>query len=181
MFLKTAELKIQQLETERLILFPYTIEICENILLKNYDVLFNKGFIKGKSWPDEDVMDTIPRIIINLLKNNYTTGFESWLIIKKDTQEIIGDVGFKGYNMEFRKVDLGYGIIAEERRKGYAEEAARELVNWALTFDFIMEITANCLSDNSSSINLLRKLAFNEVAINENMIYWSCSRGDEAL
>ena len=38
--LKLSEIKIQKLETGRLILIPYTIEICENILLKNHELLY---------------------------------------------------------------------------------------------------------------------------------------------
>ena len=174
--MKLIELEIQKLETDRLILIPYTIEMSKNILGENFDSLYSKGFIKGKSWPDEDVMDTIPRILKNLLKNNYSTGFESWLIIKKNTNEIIGDVGFKGYNFEIQNLDLGYGIIAEERRNGYAEEASRALIHWALNFDFINEITANCLNDNLQSIRLLKKLTFVEVKENENILYWSLKK-----
>ena len=174
--LKLSEIKIQKLETERLILIPYTIEICENILLKNHELLYNKGYKEGKSWPDEDVMDTIPRIIKNLSKNNYATGLESWLIIKKETKEIIGDVGFKGYNFDSQNVDLGYGIIFEERRKGYAEEASRELINWVLKLDYIKEITANCSTENFQSIHLLNKLAFQQLKVNESIIYWSLKK-----
>ena len=174
--LKLSEIKIQKLETGRLILIPYTIEICENILLKNHELLYNKGYKEGKSWPDEDVMDTIPRIIKNLSKNNYATGLESWLIIKKETKEIIGDVGFKGYNFDSQNVDLGYGIISEERRKGYAEEASRELINWVLKLDYIKEITANCSTENFQSIHLLNKLAFHQLKVNESMIYWSLKK-----
>ncbi|MFD2907331.1 GNAT family N-acetyltransferase [Flavobacterium ardleyense] len=173
--MKLEALKIQKLETERLLLIPYSIEICENILLGNFDLLYNKGYIKGKSWPDEDVLDTIPRIRKNLSKNNYATGFESWLIIKKNTNEIIGDLGFKGYQSETQSLDIGYGIIAEERGNGYAEEASKHIIQWALTFDFINEITANCLIDNFQSIKLLKKLDFIEITTVKEMIYWSLS------
>lgn len=171
--MKIAEIKIEKLETARLILIPYTIPVCKNILLGNFDLLYDKGFVKGKSWPDADVLDTVPRIIKNLSGNNYSTGFETWIVVKKDTKEIIGDAGFKGYNPASQNVDLGYGIIAEERGNGYAGEAARQLINWAFTFDFVKEITANCLHTNFQSINLLKKLNFSEVKENENSIYWS--------
>lgn len=171
--MKLEALKIEKLETERLLMIPYTIEICENILAGNFELLYNKGYIKGKSWPDEDVLDTIPRILKNLSKNNYATGFESWLIIKKSTNEIIGDLGFKGYQDETQSIDLGYGIIAEERGNGYAEEASKQLINWAMTFDFIKEITANCLIYNFQSIKLLHKLNFVQKKVANDMVYWS--------
>ena len=118
--MKIKEIEINKLETERLILIPFTQDICENILYNDYELLYEQGYKRGKSWPDLDVMDTIPKIIGKLSINDYVTGFESWLIIKKDTREIIGDVGFKGYNFEFQNVDIGYGIITEERGRLYA-------------------------------------------------------------
>jgi ribosomal-protein-alanine N-acetyltransferase len=69
---------------------------------------------KGKSWPDMDVLETLPRIINNLTKVGYPTGFESWMIIKKDTKEIIGDLGFKGFNDKDENVDID---MASSRKK----------------------------------------------------------------
>ncbi len=130
--MKLQKLAIDRLQSERLILIPFTIEICRNILKNNFSDLHKLDLIKGKSWPDEDVLETLPKIINNLLKVEAPTGFESWMIIKKDSQEIIGDLGFKGFNQEEENIDLGYGIIKKERRKGFAEEAAREIIKWAL-------------------------------------------------
>ena len=129
--------------------------------------------IRGKSWPDDDVKETLPKIINNLSSLESPTGFESWMIIKNDTREIIGDAGFKGFNPEKRNVDLGYGIIKEERRKGYAEEAATVLIKWAFSNEIVKEITASCQSDNINSVNLLQKLNFIKTEEENEMMHWS--------
>ena len=72
-------------------------------------------------------------------------------------------------------IDLGYGIIKEERRKGYAEEAVREIIKWAFSNKIVKEITANCLKENVSSINLLNKFNFIKLKIEDDMIYWKLS------
>jgi ribosomal-protein-alanine N-acetyltransferase len=171
--MKAPTLQIDKLETERLILIPFTIAICRNLVNNDFSDLDKFGLKKGKSWPDDDVIETLPRIINNLLRVEAPTGFESWMIIKKDTLEIIGDAGFKGLNHEERNIDIGYGIIKEERRNGYAEEAAAALINWAFSTELTKEITANCLAGNNSSINLLKKLNFTETFQENEMIYWS--------
>ncbi len=158
--------------TQRLTLIPYTIQICQNLLNNDFSDLSKMGLQKGKSWPDQDVIETLPKIINNLDQVEAPTGFESWIIIKNDTKEIIGDLGFKGFNYKDENVDLGYGIIKEERRKGYAEEAAAALINWAFTHQMVKEITAKCLLDNHSSINLLKKLNFTETKKDHEMAYW---------
>ena len=170
--MKVPTLQINRLITERLILIPYTIQICENIIEDNFSDLDKMGLKKGISWPDNDVLDNLPRIINNLSLVESPTGFETWMIIKKDTLEVIGDLGFKGFNYESENVDIGYGIIKEERRKGYTEEATTELIKWAFSKEFIKAITANCLIDNVSSVNLLKKLNFKETMRDNTMIYW---------
>ncbi|RZL29900.1 MAG: N-acetyltransferase, partial [Pedobacter sp.] len=131
--MKVKKTKTDNLVTERLLLIPFTIDICTNVLNSNYKDLEVLNLRKGKNWPDADVLDTLPRIINNLNKVAFPTGYESWMIIKKDTLEVIGDLGFKGFNSKEENIDLGYGIIKEERRKGYAEEAVNEIIKWAFS------------------------------------------------
>ncbi len=153
-------------------MIPFTIQICKSILQDDFNDLFKMGLKKGLSWPDDDVKETLPKIINNLSKVESPTGFESWMIIKSDTLEIIGDLGFKGFNYEQENADIGYGIIKEERRKGYAEEAVTGLLKWAFMKESVKEITANCLAENTSSVNLLRKFNFIELRTENEMIYW---------
>jgi [ribosomal protein S5]-alanine N-acetyltransferase len=174
--LKIQPLQIDRLITERLILIPFTKQICKNIINEDFSDLFKMGLKKGKSWPDNDVIETLPKIINNLSKVELPTGFESWMIIKNDSLEIIGDLGFKGFNYEEKNADIGYGIIKEERRKGYAEEAALELIKWAFSKAIVKEITAQCLIENVSSNNLLKKLNFIKNRKDDEMVYWSLQK-----
>lgn len=169
-------LNLAQLTTERLLLIPFTTKICKNLLNNDFSDILEMGLQKGKCWPDHDVMDTLPRILNNLSQIHSPTGFESWMVIKKDTLEIIGDVGFKGFNEDAKSVNLGYGIILEERKKGFAEEAAKGLIKWAFSNDFVQQITANCLINNFGSIKLLKKLNFVELVDDMEMLHWKLAR-----
>ncbi|MGG5210866.1 GNAT family N-acetyltransferase [Chryseobacterium sp. MIQD13] len=171
--MKAKTLSIDQLSTERLILIPFTIKICEDLLNNDFSELLALGVKKGEVWPDHDLLEIIPKIIHNLSQVDAPTGFESWMIMKKDTSEIIGDAGFKGYNAEEKNIDIGYGIIEEERRKGYAEEAVTKLIQWAFSTGIIREITARCLLENTNSACFLKKLNFIETKQDSEMIYWT--------
>lgn len=163
---------MEPLESKRLILIPFTIEICEDIL-KDYDASLDElGIKKSKDWPDEDTLDSIPRIILNIEPVKNPTGFESWMIIKKETKEIIGDLGFKGYNFADNSADLGYAVTVSERRNGYALEATETLVKWAFEQPQLRRLTARCFVENLVSAQLLRKLNFTEIITHNNMIYW---------
>ncbi|MEB3800743.1 GNAT family N-acetyltransferase [Flavobacterium columnare] len=171
--MKVKSLEIDKLVTDRLILIPFTIQICRNLLNDDYSDLEILNLKKGESWPDNDVIETLPKIINNLSKVETPTGYESWMIIKKETLEIIGDLGFKGFNYNEGNIDIGYGIIKEERRKGYAEEAVKEIIKWAFSNKIVREITANCLTENVNSINLLTKFNFTELRTVNGMKYWN--------
>jgi [ribosomal protein S5]-alanine N-acetyltransferase len=171
--LKIQSLQIDKLTTERLILVPFTTAICKDIMNDDFSKLYDMGLRKGLSWPDDEAMETMPRILNNLSKVEAPTGFESWMIIKKDTVEIIGDLGFKGFNYEEKNADIGYGIIKEERQKGYAKEAATAIIQWAFSNSVLKEITASCSIDNLSSINLLEKMNFIKIKKENEMFYWS--------
>ena len=161
-----------KLSSERLTLIPYTTTICVEILDNNFKTITELGLKPGKLWPDADIIETIPRIIKNINKVGLPTGFESWMIIKSDTNEIIGDIGFKGFNRITSSADIGYGIIASERRNGYAIEACKTLIEWAFQNESLKSITAACLLDNVGSANLLEKLNFEKNAVDEEFYYW---------
>lgn len=171
-------LQIHKLSTERLTLIPYTIPICKHILNQEFDFLKKMDLRKGRGWPDDDVLETLPKIINNLSEIGAPTGFESWMIIKNETSEITGDIGFKGFNQKEQLIDIGYGIILGERRQGYAEEAAKALIGWAFKQSIVKEITAKCLTDNVSSIHLLQKLNFKKVKRDDIFLYWSLPYGN---
>ena len=139
------------------------------------------GLKKGKIWPDLEMLETLPKIISNLSKVTAPTGFESWMIIKKETNEIIGDIGFKGLNKSNNSCDIGYGIIKNERRKRFGEESTKSLINWVLKIDPSIKITASTLIDNEGSIKLLQKLNFIEINRDQNFIYWKLESSERKL
>ncbi len=165
-----------KLNSERLTLIPYTTTICIEILDNDFTTITSMGLKPGKLWPDNEIIETIPRIIKNINKVGMPTGFESWMIIKTTTNEIIGDIGFKGFNRITSSADIGYGIVASERRNGYAFEACKTLINWAFENESLNTITASCLIDNIKSANLLKKLNFENIAIDDEFLYWSLAK-----
>lgn len=55
-----------------------------------------------------------------------------WEIIRRDTGECVGGIGFKGVPDERGQVEVGYGVDEPHRRRGFATEAAAALCRWAL-------------------------------------------------
>jgi [ribosomal protein S5]-alanine N-acetyltransferase len=169
-------MSVEQIITERLFLIPFTKRITTFILDGYYEELINMGFSLGEGWPDEDAIETIPKILRNLELVKEPKGFESWMIVKKDRMTIIGDTGFKGKPNPKGEIDIGYGIIEQERKKGYGIEAAQGLVGWAFSKTEVKTITAKCLINNTDSARVLEKIKFKEISRDDEMIHWSLKK-----
>lgn len=161
-----------QIETNRLKLLPFTIQICEEVLSCSTSFLADLGITPGYGWPDLETLDTLPRILNNLNKVKSPSGFESWMVLNKSTNTLIGDIGFKGLPNEHGEIDVGYGIIKHETQKGYAKEAALGLIEWAFKQTGTKTITASCSKENLASQQILTFLNFNRVGEDQEMFYW---------
>jgi RimJ/RimL family protein N-acetyltransferase len=54
------------------------------------------------------------------------------LLPQDDGDLVIGDIGFHAPPDELGEVSVGFGIVPAARRRGYAVEALRALLDWAL-------------------------------------------------
>lgn len=165
-----------RIQTARLTMLPFTINICEESLSNSVAAIVSMGIYPGKGWPDPETLETLPRIIINLNKVSQPSGFESWMIINSNNNLLIGDIGFKGIPGVDGEIDLGYGVIASERKKGFAHEAAAAILEWAFNQKKVKAITASCLIDNLGSRKILSSLNFSIIKKDNEMIYWRLLR-----
>jgi [ribosomal protein S5]-alanine N-acetyltransferase len=169
-------MSIHPIHTERLILIPFTLEASHSLLAGDKSILIRYNLNPTPYWPDQETMDTLPRIVKRLEQLPEPTGFESWMIVLKQNATVIGDAGFKGGPNEEGAVDIGYSIIEQEKQRGYGLETARALSEWAFRHPQVKAVTANCLLGNTASIRLLEKLGMQEVNRDEEMIYWRISK-----
>jgi RimJ/RimL family protein N-acetyltransferase len=80
-----------------------------------------------------------------------------WAIVPRGSPALIGWCGLK-YLPETDDYDLGYRLLEEEWRKGYATEAARAVLDWARTHLVGKRIIGKALVENVASIHVLQKL-----------------------
>ena len=83
--------------------------------------------------------------------------YGAWFIEDK-TGKRIGDLCFKG--LADGRVEIGYGILPEYRGCGYATEAVRAAVEWALEQIGVNAVEAETERDNTSSQRVLEKVGF---------------------
>jgi len=165
-------MKLDSINTERLILKPISLEILQSVIKGKYEILEKQGITKSSNWPSKYTLGILPIVEKQIEEANGATGFEVWLIIDKEHMNIIGDAGFKGQPNDEGEVEIGYGLVQEERRKGYGYEAVKELVSWAFSQEKVKKVMADCLKDNSGSIRILEKVGMTETKRDDEYIYW---------
>jgi 8-oxo-dGTP pyrophosphatase MutT (NUDIX family) len=82
-------------------------------------------------------------------------GWGAWLLFRGE--EVVGDAGFKG-PPQHGEVELGYSIVPEHRRRGYAIEAAKALVDWALGQPGVERVLAETEPENAPSQRVLERV-----------------------
>ncbi|WP_231495844.1 GNAT family N-acetyltransferase [Paucisalibacillus sp. EB02] len=147
------------LQTERLTLTP-----CTDEALLTYST---KGYKLGPH---------IGMYLEELKKDASALGWGVWLVIDKQTNNIIGDIGFKGKPDNENSVEVGYGITSTEQNKGYATEALKCIIEWAFNSDSVNKIIAECLEDNTPSIKVLEKLNMTMIKNDNDMLYWQLNK-----
>lgn len=149
-----------ELQTERLIIVPCTDELVSTISTERYEM--------GPH---------IKRYVEKLREDSAQLGWGVWLVITKENNTIIGDIGFKGKPNSENTVEVGYGIIPSAQNKGYATEAVKEIIHWAFTHDQVDKVVAECLHDNIPSIKVLEKLNMNKIGVENEMLKWELKKG----
>ncbi|MCM1989034.1 GNAT family N-acetyltransferase [Oceanirhabdus seepicola] len=167
-------MNLKNIITERLILVPVTLEITQSLLDGSSQEIEKLGMKVHEQWPTADTKDILPIINKSLGKNKIPSGFEFWIIVKKDNMTVVGDIGFHGKPNEKGEVEIGYGLIEKERGKGIGFEALRAIMDWVSTQDSVRVIKADCLINNIPSIRILEKVGMKEINRDENLIYWEC-------
>jgi ribosomal-protein-alanine N-acetyltransferase len=73
---------------------------------------------------------------------------------------LIGSAGYKGAPSPDGTVEVGYGIVRDQRRRGYASETVRGLLAHAFALPAVSRVIAETLPELEGSIGVLRKCGF---------------------
>lgn len=120
-------------------------------------------------WPQPDLLDVLPS---QASASPSDERFGIWVMIDRETNGVIGDIGFLGPPADSGSVEVGYSVIPSARRRGYATEAARAIVEWALDQPNIQIVVASCDIGNDASIRTLERLRFVRTGETNGLIGW---------
>lgn len=153
-------MKIENLETERLIIRPIALDDAHEILKYRSDSDTNKyqGFVPknlndvyefiGKTSAEIDIPDT----------------WFQFVIIQKESDKIIGDIGIHFLGDDNQQVEIGCTLSQNFHKQGYASEALNSIITYLFNVLNKHRIIASVDPRNINSINLMKRLEFRQEA-----------------
>lgn len=89
------------------------------------------------------------------------------MIARNGPRRVIGSVVFHGAPGEDGSVEVAYGVEQESQQQGYATEATRASVVWALAHEGVQVVRATTPSWHNPSRRVLEKCGFTMVGAQE--------------
>lgn len=162
------------IENAQLKLIPLNLEQLRLYLLNDGQLEKELNLNVSKRSIDDHVKDVligkiIPSIELNPQNWLYYTFFT---IIDKTTNEMVGDICFKGPGDENREIEIGYGTYLNYMGKGYMSNAVMLLTNYFLSEKLCNSIIAETDEDNIASIKVLQKSGFVLIKSENNDLFW---------
>lgn len=156
------------LRTERLQLIAVTLELARAERAGPAHLGALLGAHVPPSWPpplnDEHTLDWT---IEYLAAHPHAVGWAAWYFLHREHKELrlIGIGGFAGEPTSAEgasggTAEIGYSIVPECHRFGFAPEAVRALVGWAFTHSAVRRVIAHTLPALLPSIRVLEKCGF---------------------
>jgi ribosomal-protein-alanine N-acetyltransferase len=127
------------------------------------------GATLAPDWPQPDLLDVLP---LQASAPASSERFGVWVMIERETATVVGDIGFTGPPDQAGSVEVGYSVIPDRRRRGYATEAARAIVPWAHAQPGVEVVVARCDNGNLPSIRTLERTGFRRTGEENGRIRW---------
>ncbi len=149
--------------TERLELVPATPATTRAALEGAHVLGASLGAVVPPTWPPE-YLDA-PALEFTLKRLSQGVQQEGWwlhfVILPNGPtgRTLIGSAGYKGPPQN-GTVEVGYGIVSDHRRRGYASELTRGLVAHAFEHEDVQRVIAETLPELTPSIGVLTKCGF---------------------
>lgn len=153
------------LTTDRLDLIPASIEATRAALEDDrprLGALLDANVPRG--WPPELLDEPALEHTIRWLQDaaNDPQWGMYWIVLRDGPagRTLVGTAGFKGKPSEDGTVEVGYGIVTEYQRRGFATETVRAFVQHAFTSPNVRRVIAETYSHLAPSIGVLTKCGF---------------------
>jgi RimJ/RimL family protein N-acetyltransferase len=155
------------LQTPRLDLIAASAELAAADLAGIDPLVRLLGARHPPSWPPPLVDDARQFFATRLGAHPHEKGWWLWYWMDRTaldgSRDLVGMGGFKGRPTDDGTVEIGYSVIPERQRRGYATEAVAALIRHALDQPGVRRIVAETFAELTPSIRVLERSGFLEI------------------
>jgi ribosomal-protein-alanine N-acetyltransferase len=83
----------------------------------------------------------------------------------KGVRRVVGSIGFHGAPNDTGQVEIGYHVESPYRRRGFATEAVRGLIDWAVREHDVRRFRASVAPSNAPSLAIMSRLGFRQTGV----------------
>ncbi|MEO7963945.1 MAG: GNAT family N-acetyltransferase, partial [Gemmatimonadaceae bacterium] len=149
------------LATARLTLVPATEVIARADLAGRDQLQRELDVVVPDEWPPELFDHAAIEHSIEMIRNPIHRPWGYFYVTtREEPRTVVAIVGYKGAPDENATVEIGYGTLPSHRRKGFATEASRALIDRAFDVPSVRRVIAETLPDLTPSIGVMEKLGF---------------------
>jgi RimJ/RimL family protein N-acetyltransferase len=157
-------MRVPPIVTERLELVSMGPEFLEALLAgRRAEAQATLGVKLPDGWGGDEGDRRRLRLRLQQMREDPTV--HPWLlraIVARGEGAFVGHINFHG-RPEDGRAELGYTIIPEFRRRGYATEAAQGMMDWARQEHGVARFVVSISPDNAASLAMAEKLGFRQV------------------
>lgn len=149
--------------TDRLELTPATPGLTRAALQGADALAAELGAVVPATWPPEFLDFAAFEYTLARLEDSAQAGWWLYFVLLPEGaagRTLIGSAGYKGPPSADGSVEVGYGIVEDHRRRGYATEATMGLVGRAFSVAEVGRVIAETLPELAASIGVLHKCGF---------------------
>ena len=149
--------------TARLTLVPATVALARAELADRGEFARLLDAVVPDNWPPESAADALPLFLSWLESAPDRVGWFGWYALARigdaGPPVLVGGGGFLGPPQD-GAVQIGYSLLPEFQRRGYATEMVNALVRWAFGQPGVDAIAAETEWANPASVRVLEKVGF---------------------
>jgi ribosomal-protein-alanine N-acetyltransferase len=157
------------MRTTRLELIPTTIEHLEAELHEPQRLAHLLGAVIPLGWPpgqyDRDAMQFFHAMLTE--RGAAAVGWYGWYAIRRAANDhpatLVASGGYFGPPSADGVVEIGYSVVPDHRRQGYATELVQALTARALDLPKVMRVVAEVHEDNVASVTVLSRCGFRRI------------------
>ena len=164
---------VERIETARLVLVPLTLQMVEAVFAGDRDrAEALAGARLPDAWPGRALIERAFSADLDAIRGDPEARL--WgdrLMIARDEPRIVGSVIFHGRPQGEGIAEVGYGVELESQGRGFATEATRVCVDWALAQAECAAVTATTYPWHRASLRVIEKLGMAQVGTREHDLF----------